>query len=178
MAIREVITYPDDILRKPCTEVTEFNEELKTLTDDMFDTMYEFEGIGLAGPQVGVNKRIVVIDIPEEDGSQGNNKLVIINPVIKKLEGEKVESQEGCLSVPGYQDTVERFERATVEYQDLQGNHCVFENVDGLFAICLQHEIDHLEGKLFIDKLSRLKRDRLKKKFEKLKKERMAAAAE
>ena len=84
MAIREVITYPDDILRKPCTEVTEFNEELKTLTDDMFDTMYEFEGIGLAGPQVGVNKRIVVIDIPEEDGSQGNNKLVIINPVIKK----------------------------------------------------------------------------------------------
>ncbi len=174
MAVREVIIYPDETLRKPCTEVTEFNEDLKTLTDDMFETMYKFEGIGLAGPQVGVNKRIVVIDIPEEDGSQGNNKLVIINPKITKLEGDKVPSQEGCLSVPGYQDEVERFSRVTVEYQDLNGNKAVFDNVDGLFAICLQHEIDHLEGKLFIDKLSRLKRERLKKKFEKLKKERAA----
>ena len=178
MAVREVVIYPDEILRRKNTEITEFNEDLKALSEDMFDTMYHFEGIGLAGPQIGVNKRIVVIDIPEEDGSQGNNKVVIINPKITALEGEKIESQEGCLSVPGYQDTVERYPVVTVEYQDLDGNKCSFEKVDGLLAICLlaiclQHEIDHLEGKVFVDKLSRMKIERVKKKFQKLQKERM-----
>lgn len=171
MASREVIIYPDPILRNKNAEVTEFNQELKELTDDMFDTMYEHEGIGLAGPQIAVNKRIVVIDIPDEQGNQKINPLVIINPKIVKLEGQIVESQEGCLSVPGYQDTVPRYERVTVEYQDLQGEHQVFDNVDGLFAICLQHEIDHLEGKVFVDKLSRLKRERLQKKYAKINKE-------
>ena len=172
MSVRKVVIYPDEILRKPNAEITEFNEDLKTLAKDMFDTMYEFEGIGLAGPQIGVNKRIVVIDIPEEDGSQGKNQLVIINPKIVKLEGAVVESQEGCLSVPGYQDTVHRYERVTVEYQDVEGNKCSFDNVDGLFAICLQHEIDHLEGKVFVDQLSRMKIGRLKKKYTKIMKER------
>ena len=132
MAVREVIIYPDPILRNKNTEVTTFDEDLKKLTDDMFDTMYEFEGIGLAGPQIAVNKRIVVIDIPDDEGNQHKNQLVIINPKITKLEGDIVESQEGCLSVPGYQDTVTRYQRCTVEYQNLQGEHCVFDNVDGL----------------------------------------------
>ncbi len=165
MAVRDVVIYPDEILRKPNAVITEFNQELKDLADDMFDTMYKNDGIGLAGPQVAQNKRIVVIDIPEEDGSQGNHKVVLINPVITKREGEMVESKEGCLSVPGYQDTVERFEKVSVDYQDLDGNKQSFNDVDGLLSICLQHEIDHLEGKVFVDKLSRLKRERLKKKF-------------
>lgn len=167
MSLRDVVIYTSEILRKPNAEVTVFDDELKNLTDDMLETMYKHEGIGLAGPQIAVNKKIVVIDIPDENGEQGKNPLVIINPKITKLEGEIVDSQEGCLSVPGYQDTVQRYERCTVEYQNLKGEHCVFDNVDGLFAICLQHEIDHLEGKVFVDKLSRLKRERLHKKYEK-----------
>lgn len=171
MSVRKVVIYPDEILRKQNEPITEFNDDLKSLAQDMFDTMYEFEGIGLAGPQIGVNKRIAVIDIPEEDGSQGKNKLVIVNPVITKKEGSIVESQEGCLSVPGYQDTVQRYERVTVEYQDIEGKKCTFDDVDGLFAICLQHEIDHLEGRVFVDMLSRMKIERLKKKYSKIMKE-------
>ena len=172
MAVREVVIYPDPILRKKNAEITVFDDKLKALAEDMFDTMYKNEGIGLAGPQIAVNKRIVVIDIPEEDGTQGNNKLILINPKITALMGEKVVSQEGCLSVPGYQDEVERYERVSVEYQDVEGKSCTFDNVDGLLAVCLQHEIDHLEGKVFVDMLSRLKRERLKKKYERYNKER------
>lgn len=172
MAVREVIIYPDEILRKPNALITVFDDELKQTAQDMFDTMYKFEGIGLAGPQIAVNKQIIVIDIPEDDGTQGNNQLILINPKIIKVEGEIVDSQEGCLSVPGYQDTVKRYERVTVEYQNIDGQKCSFDNVDGLFAICLQHEIDHLNGKVFVDQLSRLKKDRLKKKYEKINKER------
>ena len=167
MAIRDVVIYTDEILRKQNSDINVFDENLKQLSEDMFETMYKNEGIGLAGPQIAENKNIVVIDIPEDDGSQGKNKIVLINPKVTKLEGDIVESQEGCLSVPGYQDKVERYERCTVEYQNLNGEHCTFDNVDGLFAICLQHEIDHLHGKLFVDKLSRMKRDRLHKKYEK-----------
>ena len=167
MAIYKVLRYPDERLRTECVPVTDFDDEFRKTADDMFETMYKNEGIGLAGPQIAENKNIVVIDIPEDDGSQGKNKIVLINPKVTKLEGDIVESQEGCLSVPGYQDKVERYERCTVEYQNLNGEHCTFDNVDGLFAICLQHEIDHLHGKLFVDKLSRMKRDRLHKKYEK-----------
>ena len=99
MAIREIVTFPDERLRQICAPVTEFDAALKELTDDMFETMYDDEGIGLAAPQIGIEKRIVVIDIPEEDGKQGKNKLVLINPKITAKEGE-VASEEGCLSVP------------------------------------------------------------------------------
>ena len=167
MAIREIVIYPDEILRKPNSDITVFDENLKQLSEDMFETMYKNEGIGLAGPQIAENKNIVVIDIPEDDGSQGKNKIVLINPKVTKLEGDIVESQEGCLSVPGYNDKVQRYERCTVEYQDLEGNKQIFDNVDGLLAICLQHEIDHLHGKVFVDKLSRLKRERVHKKYAK-----------
>ena len=97
MAIRDVVIYPDEILRKPNSDITVFDENLKQLSEDMFETMYTNEGIGLAGPQIAENKNIVVIDIPEDDGSQGKNKIVVINPKVTKLEGDIVESQEGCL---------------------------------------------------------------------------------
>ncbi len=171
MAKLDVVIFPDPRLRDPNSDVTVFDEELKKLTDDMFETMYENDGIGLAGPQVNVHKNLVVIDIPEEDGSQGNNKLVIVNPRIEKLEGDIVESQEGCLSVPGYSDTVHRYAKCTVSCLDVTGQPQRFE-ADGQFAICLQHEIDHLSGKIFIDYLSRLKRERLRKKYGKILKER------
>lgn len=168
MTIRNVVIYPDEILRKPNATVSIFDEELKQLCADMFDTMYKNEGIGLAAPQIGINKKIVVIDIPSEDDVQGKNQMIFINPKITKLEGELVESQEGCLSVPGYQDTVMRYPRISVSYQDLNGQNQELNNIDGLLAICLQHETDHLNGVIFVDKLSRLKQDRLKKKYGKI----------
>ncbi len=172
MAIREIVIFPDERLRLPNKEVTEFGPELKALTDDMFETMYEDEGIGLAAPQIGINKTLVVIDIPEDDGKQGNNQLVMVNPKITATSDVIIESDEGCLSVPGYQDKVERFETVSVKFQDVDGNELTMENVEGLLAICMQHEIEHLSGKLFIDHLSRLKRERLKKKYGKILKER------
>lgn len=173
MAIREIVTFPDERLRQICAPVTEFDAALKELTDDMFETMYDDEGIGLAAPQIGIEKRIVVIDIPEEDGKQGKNKLVLINPKITAKEGE-VASEEGCLSVPEYRAKIKRYEKITLECQDLNGQKQIYE-ADGLLAICMQHELDHLDGKLFIDYLSRLKRDRLLTKYRKLKKEQARA---
>ena len=168
MAIRNVVIYPDEILRKPNSDVTVFDDNLKQLCADMFDTMYENEGIGLAAPQIGVNKKIVVIDIPGDDDVQGKNQLILINPKILKREGELVESQEGCLSVPGYQDTVMRYPKVSVSYQDLEGKAQEMLDVEGLLAICLQHETDHLDGVVFVDKLSRLKQSRLQKKYSKI----------
>lgn len=172
MAQREVVIFPDPRLRNPNTEVTVFDEELKKLCEDMFETMYANEGIGLAAPQIGINKRLIVIDIPDEDGNQGKNKLIVVNPVIISTDGDIVESEEGCLSVPGYYDKVPRHERCTVHSVDVNGREQNFENIDGLLSICLQHETDHLSGKLFVDYLSRLKRDRLKKKYAKILKDR------
>lgn len=171
MAIRNVVIYPDEILRKPNADVTVFDDDLKQLCADMLDTMYKNEGIGLAAPQIGVNRKIVVIDIPDDKDEQGKNQLILINPKITKREGELVESQEGCLSVPGYQDTVMRYPKVSVTYQDLEGKEQQLNDVEGLLAICLQHETDHLDGVVFVDKLSRLKRDRLHKKYSRILKE-------
>ncbi|HAR80196.1 MAG TPA: peptide deformylase [Succinivibrionaceae bacterium] len=170
----QVVIFPDERLRRPNTDVTEFNNELKEICENMFETMYADEGIGLAAPQVGINKRLVVIDIPDDNGNQGDNRIVLVNPRITKLEGEIVDSEEGCLSVPGYQAAVKRYEKCSVDAKDVDGKDIHFD-ADGLFAICLQHETDHLDGKLFIDQLSRLKRDRLKKKYSKILKEREQA---
>ena len=171
MAIREIVIFPDDRLRKPNSEITKFDSELKKLTDDMFETMYEDEGIGLAAPQIGINKTLVVIDIPDDSGKQGNGKLIMINPKITWLSDIIVESEEGCLSVPGYQDKIERHESISVAFKDINGNDQSMEHVTGLLAVCMQHEIEHLSGKLFIDHLSRLKRERLQTKFGKILKE-------
>ncbi len=178
MAKLEVVVFPDDRLRRHCRplKAEEIDDKLRTLCADMLETMYADEGIGLAAPQVGLSIRLVVIDIPDEDGSQGKNPLVLINPEIVRHEGT-VPSTEGCLSVPDYTAEIERFETVTVKALDQYGREFTLD-ADGLLAICLQHELDHLDGKLFIDKLSMLKRNMLKKRYLKLKKEAQHAAAD
>lgn len=172
MAIREIVIYPDDRLRKPTKEVTVFDDELKELVKDMFDSMYHYDGIGLAAPQIGVSKRVVTIDICDYDNEGQvieHHPLVLINPKILEKSGS-VEYKEGCLSVPEYYDVVQRAEKVTVEAQDLEGNTKVYE-AENLLAICMQHEIDHLEGHVFVDYLSSLKRDRITKRLMQFKKE-------
>ncbi len=165
MALLNILHYPDPRLRTKAKAVTKFDSNLKTLISDMFDTMYEAPGIGLASTQVNVHKRLLVMDV-----SEGKNEpKVLINPEILKSEGEE-EMDEGCLSVPGYYETVRRAEKISVRAQDADGKF--FElTADGLEAVCIQHEIDHLEGKLFVDYISALKRDRIRKKLEKQKKQ-------
>lgn len=163
MAIRKILYLPDDRLRKIAKEVEAFDDNLQILIDDMFDTMYEAKGVGLAAPQIGVSLRLSVIDIIGDKTKQ----MVIINPEIISSSGEK-EFDEGCLSVPGAYDTVIRAEKVTVKALDRLGKP--FEvSADGLFAECLQHEIDHLDGKLFVDLLSPLKRMMARRKLDKFK---------
>lgn len=171
MAILKVVHFPDDRLRCKCRPVEVIDDKIKTLAADMFETMYHDEGIGLAAPQVGLEIRMVVIDIPGDDGEQGRpeNQVVLINPEITAREGE-VLSTEGCLSVPEYNAEITRSEKVQVKALNLNGEEVTYD-AGGLFAICLQHEIEHLDGKLFIDHLSALKRGMLLKKYTKLKKE-------
>jgi peptide deformylase len=156
-----ILHFPDERLRTVAKPVVHIDEPLQRLIDDMFETMYDAPGIGLAATQVDFHQRLLVIDISEEN----NEPLVFINPEILEKEGEE-EMDEGCLSVPGIYETVRRAERVKVRALDRQGNP--FElAADGLLAVCIQHEIDHLDGKLFVDYLSILKRQRIKKKLEK-----------
>jgi peptide deformylase len=174
-----IVTYPDPVLTKIAEPVTEFNEELQTLCIDMLYTMYHAPGIGLAAPQIGLSKRIFVVDVEfsREETSEDSdeyvlgdfNPLIFINPVIKKTEGETV-YQEGCLSLPGIYEDVKRFATIELEYQDTEGNKHTL-NADELLSICIQHENDHLEGKVFIDRLSNLKKVFFKKKLTKAKKQ-------
>lgn len=160
---REIVTYPDPVLAQTAEKITELTPELKKLAEDMVETMYEDDGIGLAAPQVGESCRLVVIDIT---GPEKREELrILVNPCITSKEGE-VESEEGCLSVVGYRGKVKRAEKVTVDATDLEGKPVHIE-ADGLLAICLQHELDHLDGVLFIDHLSRLKRNLYDKKVSK-----------
>jgi len=161
MAKLEVLRFPDPKLRKKAVPVETVNSKIQALARDMLETMYAESGIGLAATQVNVQKRVVVMDLSE----QHNEPMYLINPEIIESEGTE-QSQEGCLSVPGYFDFVERAEKVTCRYLDLDGEKRQID-ADGLLAICIQHEIDHLNGKLFIDYLSPLKRQRLRKKLEK-----------
>ena len=161
MAILKVLHFPDPRLRKKAIAVTRVDAVIRTLVHDMLETMYQENGIGLAATQVNIQKRVVVIDLSE----QRNNPVYMINPEIIQSEGTE-EMQEGCLSVPGYYDLVQRAEKVRVRYLNLAGESAETA-ADGLFAVCIQHEIDHLNGKLFIDYLSPLKRKRLRKKLEK-----------
>ncbi|MCC9003801.1 MAG: peptide deformylase [Candidatus Competibacter sp.] len=161
MARLTVLHYPDPQLRKPGSAVETVDDSVRTLVDDMLETMYAAPGIGLAATQVNVQKRVVVMDLSEEK----NQPLVFINPTLIEREGQ-CESEEGCLSVPGFYETVQRAERVRVSALDRDGEP--FElDAGGLLAVCIQHEIDHLNGKLFVDYLSALKRDRIRKKLEK-----------
>ena len=169
MALRTILEYPDPRLRTRAQPVTQFDAEIRALIDDMFETMYAAPGIGLAATQVNVAKRVLVIDISE----RRDQPLALINPDIVKREGVE-ETEEGCLSVPGIFDKVTRAERIQVRALDRDGKP--FElAADGLLAVCIQHEIDHLDGKLFVDYLSELKRTRIRKKLEKERKERPAS---
>jgi len=164
MALLSVLHFPDERLRLKAEPVSEINDEIRTLTDDMLETMYENNGIGLAATQVNVQKRVIVIDLRED----GGDPLVLINPEVLDSTGKET-MEEGCLSVPGYYEKVTRAEKITARYLNRDGEN-IEKEIDGLLAVCIQHEIDHLDGKLFIDYISRLKFARLKRK---LKKERM-----
>lgn len=171
MALLPILEYPDPRLRERALPVTEFDEALSRLIDDMLETMYVAPGIGLSATQVNVRKRLLVIDMSETH----DDPHVFVNPEILSREGI-AKTEEGCLSVPGIFDQVERAAKVRVRAQDRRGE--LFErDLEGLLAVCLQHEMDHLEGKLFVDYLSDVKRQRIRKKLEKDRKERKARGA-
>lgn len=167
MAILPILHFPDPRLRIRAQPVERVDDSIRTLVDDMLETMYEAPGIGLAAPQVNVSKRVIVIDISDDKSSP----LCLINPEIIRRDGVE-EMEEGCLSVPSIFEKVERARRVTVRFLDRDGKS-VETAADELLAVCIQHEIDHLEGKLFVDYLSELKRQRIRKKLDKIRRRTM-----
>ena len=161
MALLPILEFPDPRLRKVAVDVAHINDDIRRLAKDMLETMYHAPGIGLAASQVNVHQRLVVIDVSDE----GDNPRVLINPSWEPLTEDKQSYQEGCLSVPEFYDDVARYNRIQLSAFDEQGEP-IFEEAEGLFAVCIQHELDHLNGKLFVDYLSNLKRDRIRKKLE------------
>ena len=162
MAVLEILEFPDPRLRTEARPIAKVTDATRVLIDDMLETMYEAPGIGLAATQVNVHQRLLVIDISEDH----SDPQVFINPEVTVLDAELGEYDEGCLSVPGYYETVNRPQQVEVTALDRHGKPFTRE-LNGLMAICLQHEIDHLNGKLFVDYLSPLKRQRIRKKLEK-----------
>lgn len=179
MSIMKILTYPDPRLKEVSKPVEKFDDSLKKLSEDMLETMYDASGIGLAAPQVGELKRFLVIDTRprDEKGRRYNYEemtelekavpqpLILANPRVVKGEGKQT-FDEGCLSIPGFYETVERFNTVTIEAEDVNGKTFQF-TTDGLLAVCVQHEMDHLEGKLFIDRISFLKSSRIKSSIKK-----------
>lgn len=166
MTIRKILTFPDPALRNVAKEVTEFDSELKILADDLLETMYENNGIGLAAIQIGILKRIIVADVSEEK----NQPYIFVNPKIKVLdEKEKGGYDEGCLSIPGFYEEVVRPLKVEINFQNLEGeNKSLFP--EGLLGVVVQHEADHLDGKLMVDYISSVKRQRIRSKLLKMKK--------
>jgi len=162
MAILDILEYPDQRLRTIAKPVETVTDETRKIIDDMFDTMYDAPGIGLAATQVNVHQRIITMDLSEDK----SEPLVFINPEVTVLEGELESMQEGCLSVPGFYEDITRIEHCLVKALDRNGEAFELE-ATGLLAVCIQHEIDHLEGKLMVDYLSPLKRNRIKSKLDK-----------
>jgi peptide deformylase len=165
MAKRPILTLPDPRLRAVADPVETIDDSIKALASDMLETMYDAPGIGLAAPQVGELRRMVVMDLAKE--GEAPDPIVMINPEILRMSEDTVVTEEGCLSIPELYYEVERPAEVTVRYTDLEGK-TVEKDATERFAICVQHEIDHLDGVLYIDYLSRLKRDRVVKKFQKL----------
>jgi peptide deformylase len=179
MAIRQIVEVPDPRLRQISSPVEEVTDEIRELVSDMFETMYAAPGIGLAAIQVGVPKRVLVIDLQEpaeEDGEPVRDPHVFINPEILEHSDQDVPYTEGCLSVPDQFAEVDRPDRIRARWLDFDGK-VREEEIEGLLATCLQHEMDHLNGVLFIDHLSRLKRDMILKRLTKLRKEQQKKAA-
>jgi len=171
MALRDILILPDKRLRQVSEPVKKIDAGIRKLIEDMFETMYDAPGIGLAAIQVGTPKRIITMDLAKKE--EPKNPQVFINPEILWSSQEKATNEEGCLSIPEYYSDVERPAQVKVKYLDREGEAREIE-ANGLLATCLQHEIDHLNGVLFIDHLSRLKRDRVLKKFTKAAKQRAA----
>ena len=163
MALLEILEFPDPRLRKKAEPVADVDDDIRELVGQMFATMYEANGIGLAATQVNVHRRIVVMDLSEER----DQPRVFINPKVTVLDEEPESYDEGCLSVPGFYEPVVRPKRVEIKALDRDGAPFT-EEVDGLLAVCIQHEIDHLNGKLFVDNLSSMKRERIRKKLEKI----------
>jgi len=161
MALLTILEYPDPRLRTKAAQVTQVDADIRRLIDDMFETMYAAPGVGLAASQVNVHKRIIVVDVSEKR----DTPYAFINPTIDVLEGEQ-ESEEGCLSVPGFYELVKRAQKIRVRALDRNGEPFELET-EGMLAVCIQHECDHLEGKLFVDYISGLKRQRIRKKLQK-----------
>lgn len=159
--IRPILTYPDPELKKKSAPVTIINDKIRDLVQDMAETMYDAPGVGLAAPQIGVHQRVIIIDISPKD--EKPNLIVAINPVIIRGEGESYE-EEGCLSVPRYGANVRRYASVVVTGLNLEGEEVTWQ-AEGLLAIAFQHEIDHLDGRLFVDHLSPLKKDIFRKKY-------------
>lgn len=167
MAILDILEFPDPRLRTKARPVAAVDDSIRQLVDDMLETMYDAKGIGLAATQVNVHKRVVVMDLSEER----DQPMVFINPEVEVLDDATRDFDEGCLSVPGFYETVQRPEHIVVRALGRDGNP--FElRPDGLMAVCIQHELDHLEGKLFVDYLSPLKRQRIRTKLEKQQRQR------
>jgi peptide deformylase len=165
MTIRPILVIPDDKLRQKTELVTSFDAELKTLIGDMFETMYAAPGIGLAAPQIGIMKRLCVVDVSKRDDEEV--PMALINPQIVWSSEETSLYEEGCLSIPDYYEEVERPASIRLTYQDAEGKQHEME-ADGVLATCIQHELDHLDGVLFIDHISKLKRDMVWKRYVKL----------
>ena len=165
MALREIVKFPDSRLKQVAKPIIEVDEALRELARDMIDVMYDEPGIGLAAPQVGASIRMFVIDTEWSDDDIGKNPTVVLNPEISDRE-DKITWEEGCLSVPDFTANVDRDARITLRGSDLDGNP-IEETVEGLRAVCIQHEVDHLDGILFIDRISRLKRSLYVKKRKK-----------
>ena len=161
MSDLKILIFPDPKLRKVAKKIDKFDKSLEILSKDMLNTMYEAEGIGLAATQVDIHIRLVVMDLSEER----NEPRVFVNPEYTILDKSPFTYEEGCLSIPGFNEEISRPSKILLKWQDLQGNFHE-EKPDGIFTVCAQHEIDHLDGKLFVDYLSPIKRDRIRKKLE------------
>ena len=161
MSDLKILIFPDPKLRKVAKKIDKFDKSLEILAQDMLQTMYEAEGIGLAATQIDVHVRLVVMDLSEER----NDPRVFVNPEYTILDKSLFTYEEGCLSIPGFNEEISRPSKILLKWQDLQGNFHE-DKPDGIFTVCAQHEIDHLDGKLFVDYLSPIKRDRIRKKLE------------
>ncbi len=161
MSDLKILIFPDPKLRKVAKKIEKFDKSLEMLSQSMLNTMYKAEGIGLAATQVDIHIRLVVMDLSEER----NEPRVFVNPEYKILDKSPYTYEEGCLSIPGFNEEISRPSKILLKWQDLQGNFHE-EKPDGIFTVCAQHEIDHLDGKLFVDYLSPIKRDRIRKKLE------------
>lgn len=165
MSLLPIVIYPHPVLKTACEPVEKVTKEIQKLLDDMAETMYAAPGVGLAAPQVGISKRVLVVDIRWKDEGGERALYQLVNPKIIHWEGQ-IEWEEGCLSIPGFAQIMKRAEKVTVEALDKKGKSLTIQT-QGLFAVCLQHEIDHIDGKLIIDKASRLKRNLYMEKLKK-----------